>query len=176
MDTRPSVQSILTADTLIAHYVRAVDAVRRSLGRDELEMSAQVSDANRTYPSIWEHLDHARGLIAAGGGDTAAFDRLREAAHGNTALGIDTSREDGVSLFGGYEQTITVHFNLRGVALAHKASAALKQAMPDVDWAALERQQAAPVEDLRGGATRWVVLGAIVLGAIGWRIVLWLMR
>src|SRR5438046_4774720 len=67
MDTRPSVQSILTADTLIAHYVRAVDAVRRSLGRDELEMSAQVSDANRTYPSIWEHLDHARGLIAAGG-------------------------------------------------------------------------------------------------------------
>ena len=165
IDTRPSVQSILTADALIEHYVRAVENVRRSLGRDELEMSAQVADANRTYPTIWEHLDHARGLLAAEGRDTAAFDRLR-AASGDTVLGVETDRTDGTDLFGGYEQTLTLHFNLRGVNRAHQASAALKQAMPDVDWEALARQQAAPVADLKGGGARRWAIAIAVLGVV----------
>jgi hypothetical protein len=164
-DTRPSVQAILTADTLIDHYVRAVENVRRSLGRDEMEMSAQVSDANRTYPTIWEHLDHARGLLAAEGRDTSDFDRLREAAGGNTLLGIETDRADSVDLFGAQEQTLTVHFNLSGVNLAHRASTALKQAMRDVDWDAIKLQQSIPVADLKGGNAKWWALAAIVAAA-----------
>jgi hypothetical protein len=167
-DTRPYVQSILTADTLIRHYVRAVEAVRRSLGRDELEMSAQIGDANRTYPTIWEHLEHARALLAAEGRDTSAFDRLRERASGQTAVGIDSDRSEiGYSLFSSsaYQtQTLTLHFNLRGVSLAHEASQALKQALPDVQWDALERDAAAPPPDLKG--SRAWVYAVVIAGAV----------
>ncbi len=168
-DTRPYVQSILTADTLIRHYVRAVEAVHRSIGRDELEMSGQISDANRTYPTIWEHLEHARALLAAEGRDTSAFDRLRERAQGNTAVGIDSERSaigDGplFSLATYQTQTLTLHFNLRGVSLAHEASAALKEALPDVAWDALEREAAAPPPDLKG--SRAWVYAVVIAGAV----------
>jgi hypothetical protein len=160
-DTRPHVQSILTADTLIRHYVRAVEAVRQSLGRDEVEMSAQIGDANRTYPTIWEHLEHARALLVAEGRDTSAFDRLRERAQGNMAVGIDSERESPLFAFGIQQtQTLTLHFNLRGVSLAHEASQALKQALPDVEWGALEREAAAPPPDLKGSRA-WVYAVAI---------------
>jgi hypothetical protein len=169
--TRPAVQAILTADTLIEHYVRAVDAVRSALGRDDVEMSAQIGDANRTYPSIWEQLDRARELLAAEGRDLAAYDDVRAAA-GQTALGIDTDRSeirDGYDLFNGYyrEQTLTVHFNLRGVSLAHQASGVLKQTMSEVDWEAIGRAQAAPVADLTSGSQRkWIIAGALALVAV----------
>ncbi|HZS41459.1 MAG TPA: hypothetical protein VFF06_31735 [Polyangia bacterium] len=166
VDTRPAVQAILTADTLIQHYVRAVDKVRRSLGRDELEMSAQIGDANRTYPSIWEHLDHARALLAAEGRGTSEFDRLREAAGGNTVQGIDSERSPGKDLFGGYQQqTLTLHFNLRGVNLAHHASHALKQVMTEVDWKRLELQDSIPVADLKRGKLTWWIIGLAAAGA-----------
>ena len=169
VDTRPAVQAILTADTLIQHYVRAVENVRRSLGRDEVEMSAQIGDANRTYPSIWEHLDHARALLAAEGRGTSEFDRLREAAGGNTVQGIDSERSEitpGYNLFGtGQQQTLTLHFNLRGVNLAYNASLALKQVMTDVDWQRLALQDSIPVDDLKRGKLTWWIIGLAAAGA-----------
>ncbi len=169
MQTHPAVQSILTADTLIQHYVRAVEKVGRSLGRDKDEFDVQLADANRVYPTIWEHLDRARDLLAGEGREMWAFDRVRAAAGQGTVLGANVDRGEiqiSVNIFGQLTQTqsISVSFNLAGVQLAYEANVALKNAMPEVDWTALQLQADIPPEDLKRGANlKWAIAVVVLI-------------
>jgi hypothetical protein len=158
MDTRPTVQAILMADTLIAHYLRAAAWVQQSLGRDEIAMAVQIGDANRTYASIWENLESARSGLLAEGRDVSAYDRLRAGAR-HAVVGVDTERSEIVgSPFTHEAQTLTVRLNLEGARRAAQASAALKLAVPDADWHTLGRQAAVPAVDLTPRTGGWWVL------------------
>ncbi len=179
-DTRPSVQAILTADTLIEHYVRAVERVRAAVDPNDAELDAQMGDANRTYPTIWEQLDTARAVLAAEGADLSAYDEVRAQLGAGGVIGIETERSEVVERFNLFaanyyqEQTLTLRFNLRGVNLAHRASAALKAAMPDVDWVTLRREANAPVADLTTASNKtWALVAlAIALSLIVLRYIL----
>ena len=174
MQINRAVQALLTVDTLIAHYVRAVDNVRRAMGFDSDTFESELRDANRVYPSIWEHLDLVRGLLAEGGREVTAFDRIRASVDGSTLLGVSTERSeievsyDLFNLSVEERQTLTVSFNLGGVQLAHHAATALKQAMPEVDWDGLHKLAAQPVADLKsGGNAKWAIVAiAVGLGLV----------
>jgi hypothetical protein len=76
--------------------------------------------------------------------------------------------EISVNIFGQLTQTqsISVSFNLAGVQLAHEANLALKQAMPEVDWTALQLQADIPPEDLqRGNRMKWAI--AVIVLIVG---------
>src|SRR5688572_25528331 len=94
LPTEEIVQAILTADTLIEHYPKAERTLRSALGNDANEYDVQLGEANRTYPSIWEHLDRAYALIAGTGRTVLDYERIRTAAAKSIAVGVETERSE----------------------------------------------------------------------------------
>ncbi len=169
-------QLLLLADTLIAHCQRAVDEVQRTAARPDDDFEAQFSDANRTYVALWEQLDAAHGQLASAGRDVSAFDALcsgespdrsavvvidlDDRVHVRTVETIDVNTNKTVTRheyrqaamvqdqFGTQVLERAYRFNEHGLQVAAAASTALKEAMPEIDWAALTRAAAAPPPDL----------------------------
>jgi hypothetical protein len=168
----PAVRSIRIATTLNERF-RDLMHQRSSPGDGTAELELRIGEAQQIYPEIWNHLDDARKVIAARGGDTASYDAIK--AKQGVALGVTRVEvEDHHSIgLGGYDHTQTkeAHFNLEGFRSAHKACAALMTAMPEVDWKAIERAEnqeiaaagsLGPIDSKK--TIKWVVIAGALLG------------
>lgn len=188
-------QLILVAETLLAHCRRAVDDVRRKLARPDDSFETQLSDANRTYGAIWEHLRGARDQLAAAGRDVSGFDTFCQREMPDMLHAVSRGEDDRVLVRttehidvntnqvvvrNEYRQAGTArdafgnevllervyHFNEHGLAVAAAAAVALKDAMPEVDWAAHAREAAAPAADLKSGSRRNTLIAVAAIIAL----------
>jgi hypothetical protein len=173
------VRSVLTAETLMKDYARAVGAMGQRLSaNDEEGFRVHLAEANRLYPGIWDQLDHARTAAAALGRDTARYDELRAQrdAKGGVEYDADEWQVDwlrsiatvGVSA----RKRISVELNLKGVALAKSAAQTLRAAAPELDWAGEQgRLDALGNIDLtsRNTATAIkIIVTIIVIAVVAW--------
>ena len=147
----PVVQAIQIADTLIAQYRDVMVRLDRpgAIKDDEL-YEIDVAEAERVFPAIWEHLDRAR----QGLGPVTAYDDLRgrvgDAARRGVLEYTEETRFDLAAKRGARAVRIA-RPNQPGLARAVEASAALKAARPDVDWAAAARAVADPAVNVMPG-------------------------
>ncbi len=143
--TDPAARSIRIATTLCERF-RAILTAPSTDSLDAMEL--RIGEAQQIYPEIWRHLDDARAALDARAADTAAYDTLR-ATQGPAKLGVtdvETFEQVGFDL-GGFHHTAfkTATFNLEGYRTAYAACQALMRAMPEVDFKALERAEAAEI-------------------------------
>jgi hypothetical protein len=149
----PAVASIRIAETLNQRYgvlIRKGDAI----DSDELEL--RTGEATQIYPEIWRHLDDARTALAGRGANVGAYDEIRKTERG---VGVTNVHIDGPStaigaMLNDY-QAKTVVFNGQGHRNAQHAARELKSLLPDVDWAALERAEAAELASFDLGPPAW---------------------
>src|SRR2546423_12020998 len=115
------------------------------------EFELKIGEAQQIYPEIWRHLDEARAEIARRGHTVDHYDALRATERpGQLAVDNIESAESisPLALAMGriqYMHVKTASFNREGHAKAREACKALMQAMPDVDWAGLARQEEAEI-------------------------------
>jgi hypothetical protein len=110
--------------------------------RDEL--SRVIGEVRQLYPEIWANLDDARDALAKRGIDVAPYDELR--AHPATRAGgvLDVqATERQIPIGGGASKS--AYMNLEGHVLATEACHVMRRALPNVDWDALDRAEAAEI-------------------------------
>lgn len=125
-----------------------------------------LGEADQIYPSIWSNLDDAHGHLGQLGIKVPEYAPLRAtpAAHHAGVLEVDVKNE----ALGDREKT--AYMNAEGHATALAAIAALKAALPDVDWDSLDRADAreiAAVGSLRMARWKVIVLAAIGVAVLG---------
>ena len=104
------------------------------------ELELAIGEAQQIYPEIWRHLDEARGLLAERGEDVSLFDQLRR--HERLELGVTgVDVTEQMDAFGRTQQVKTATFNAGGYQRARAAIQSLMTAMPEVDWAAVAREE-----------------------------------
>ncbi len=181
-------QFLLVADTLITHCQRSVDEIRRTFSRPGPGFNALVSDANRTYLAIWEHLVTAHEQLSQEGRNLEAFDEVcaalapdltavvvpadqvlvRSVEHIDVNTNQTVIRNEYRPLrtiedeFGVQTIERAYEFNDHGLEVARGASLFLKQAMPEVDWIALSRAAAVPAPDLTAASPKTVLTVAAI--------------
>lgn len=168
--TDAAVQSIRIAKTLTDRFLVLMNPGITQLDTASLEL--RIGEAQQIYPEIWSHLDGARGVLAGRGVDCSAFDAVRaeepKGSIGVSRVEVEQYSTTTARALIGYQdgQIKTAEFNLEGYRRAARALQALMRAMPEVDWAAHDRAEAA---DLRAAgslgpvnprsALRWVLIG-----------------
>jgi hypothetical protein len=110
------------------------------------ELELVIAEAQQIYPEIWRHLDEARTALVEMGRDVSAFDALRLAELGHLGItDIDaTTPLDLMALMRGrlrVHAVKTATFNRAGYQRAVAACRALMDAMPEIDWVALVREE-----------------------------------
>jgi hypothetical protein len=102
--------------------------------RDAEQFENVLGEARQIYPAIWSNLDDARMALAARDIDLTAYDSLRAmpVAHLGGVLDVDVDADAKAA-----------SFNSAGHAAAREACHVLRAALPSVDWAQLERDEAA---------------------------------
>lgn len=162
----PAVQSIRVAAALHERFGELLRSPRLEQSIAELEL--RIGEAQQLYPEIWRHLDDARATLAGRGVNVAAFDEIR-ASEPRGSLGVvDVDVKQDVSIgFGGVElsESKSATFNLAGYARARGALAAIKAAMPEIDWAALARAEAQELAAI-GSLTFWTPPKLVALAAV----------
>ena len=118
-----------------------------------------IGELEQMYPEIWSHFDNAREALVADGIAVDDYDALRPDAKASAIT--DVLPTGSVTVF---------YLDVAGHALATEAGEALKATLPDVDWQALDRADAAQIA-AAGAITipkwkQWVVGTAIVAGTI----------
>ncbi len=165
-----AIGSIRVASTLIAQF----EAMAYSDASSIEDLELRIRQSQEIYPSIWQHLDDARRVLAARDRDVAAFDELRshELGHlGVTDVETEQKLELSPTLMGGarvrYSATKSAAFNLEGIGRATHAARSLMRTLPEIDWAGLARaedREIAAAGSLRKGRRRAIV--KVVAGAI----------
>jgi len=173
MSVDPAVRSIRIATALNERF----GEILRGKDRQTVaELEIKIGEAQQIYPEIWRHLDEARGVLAARELSVARYDELRATEKpGQQAVG-NIEHVEGINplafAIGGalYHETKTATFNAEGHAKAREACAALMQALPDVDWRALELAEEAEIAAAGSlNAIKWrsvVVFCVIALAVI----------
>lgn len=166
----PAVRSIRIASTLSERFREIMNGPLLPAGVSDLEL--RIGEAQQIYPEVWTHLDEARAALAARGVDTKTYDMTR-ALEPKGALGVSRVDVTGYSssattaLLGIEDQTVkSAQFNIEGHRRQGIAIRALMDAMPEVDWKALERAEAAEIAAAGSlgpvspkSALRWLVIG-----------------
>jgi hypothetical protein len=98
-----------------------------------------LGEARQIYPSIWSNLDDARLALAARDVDLSAYDQLRATPAARLGGIGDVNVQEKTLITGGSKEAF---FNSEGYAAARAACNILRDAMPGVDWRALEREEA----------------------------------
>lgn len=152
-----AVGAILIGEALIDECERAAHTLRTAETLSHHERWRTITDVHDTYPQIWQHLDRARSLLAARGGNTARYDELRPRASRapTNAAGTDIDQ----------------------VALddARRAIEDLKLAVPGTDWRAIRERTnhllERPLARAKGQRFMVLVVVSLLLFAIsGWLI------
>jgi hypothetical protein len=145
----PAVRSIQVASALtdrlaalLSHRQTSVKLHRfnnESLAADEL--SLRLGEAQQISPEIWSHLDAARRELVARGIDVSAYDRIRAAQDPALLAASNVDVKHHLSLEGGLHVATTksVTWSADNFTGAIDACNALKAALPDIDWTALDR-------------------------------------
>jgi hypothetical protein len=167
----PTIRSIRIATTLNDRFgviLREAQSSNQSVADFEL----RIGEAQQLYPEIWRHLDEARTALRQRGIAVGDYDALR-ATERPGELGVSNiESSEGVSPIGlafgqlDYGETKTATFNAEGHAKARHACIALMEAMPDVDWNALAKEEDAEIAamgSLNAGKWRTVAIAAAVL-------------
>jgi hypothetical protein len=132
------VQSIRVASALLGRF----PGLMKQASATESEMELAIGEANQLYPEIWRHMDEARAVIAHDH-DTSPYDALRRtvlAEMGITSIGyqsVDWTTKYGAVLATTFRKV--AGFDYEGYQRAQNACRALMNAMPEVDWNALAR-------------------------------------
>jgi hypothetical protein len=167
VDVSASVRAIRMAAALNDRYGAII---RSRTYRDANALSIALGEANQLYPEIWVLLDEARRALADRDIDVSLYDAVRTspAARAPAVLDMDTGFAAIVS--GGDR---TAMLNRAGHLAATEACSLLRAAMPQVDWEALDRAEAASLKDIDVGPPLWkkivfyTIVGTIVAIASG---------
>ena len=165
----PAIRSIRVAEALTERF-GVVSRPQTYARMDELQNA--LGEARQLYPEIWTNLDHARAMLLQRGVDLAAYDVVRNSDVARAGGVLDVTGTDGVSgeianLLGRSDKK--AYMNARGHAAAIEACRLLRDALPQVDWEALDRAEAAELAAAGSlGRPRWqrILVRAIAL-AIG---------
>ncbi len=134
------------------------------------EIDLRLGEAEQTMPEVWSHLGEARDAIAASGGDVGAFDAIRASLVSEKAS-ADVQEHLRKKWNGKSETVKDVTWDREGYAKATAARDELRKLRADIDWAALEREQAAElaaIGSLKGPAwKRYLIVGGFVVVAGG---------
>lgn len=184
--TADPVRSIQIASALLERLVELLRPRRGGellgmlspeVAADHLEL--RLGEAQQLMPEVWRHLDEARNAMHARGLRVAGYDEIRSIP--DPALlatsEIEVKRKlDVLGLVQGdlkIVTTKTVKWDTRNVIIAALAVDFLKDEVPDVDWAALDKAHAdeiAAVGSLRTTRMKSVKmwgLGLVALAALG---------
>jgi hypothetical protein len=130
------------------------------------DLSLRIGEVQQLYPEIWRHLDDARAAFAARGVNVSVFDEIR--AGEGVALGaaVDVKHTRyGAGPYTADEVVKTANFNRAGYTRAIKASKALMDATPEIDWKAIAKAEADDpniAAFTRSTTTkRWVMIGLL---------------
>jgi hypothetical protein len=193
MPTDSAVRSILVASALVDRLAelmrpRHTDGVLAALagsksaiatlaGSDAAEdaLALRIGEAQQISPEVWRHLDDARAELVRRGVEVAGYDELRslQTAALLATSNIDVQRKlDYYGLAFGQFRTIqakSVTWDTGNLTSAIAACELLKRALPDVDWAEIERAQAAQIASagsLRTRRVRSLLVGVAVVVAV----------
>ena len=169
----PAVRSIRIATTLNERFGTILRTANDSQNVAEFEL--KIGEAQQIYPEIWRHLDEARTALAARGITSPHYDGLRATEKpGQQAVGNIESAQ-GINplalAFGGavHVEIKTASFNHEGHVKAKQACTALMDAMPEVDWRAIvreEEREIAAVGSLNDSKWRNLIIGAVIVLAV----------
>jgi len=144
----PAVRSIRIASTLNERFGKIL---RTPLLPGESDLELRIGEAQQIYPEIWGHLDEARATLAGRGVSTTTFDTTRalepKGSIGVTRVDVSAYSTSLTTAALGIRDTQlkTAEFNLDGHRRATMAVKALMDALPEVDWKALERAENAEI-------------------------------
>ena len=170
----PAVQSIRVAVALNERFGAILREAR--VNQTVAEFELKIGEAQQIYPEIWRHLDEARAAIGQRGTAVASYDALR-ATERPGQLAVDNIEHSemvnplalAVGTFQ-YVETKTATFNEEGHRKAAQACSELMRALPEVDWHALEQEEArelAAAGSLTAGKWRTVGIAVAVI-VIAW--------
>jgi hypothetical protein len=169
----PTVRSIRIATTLNDRF----GAILREVSSPQTvaDFELKIGEAQQIYPEIWRHLDEARAALRKRGIAVNHYDAVR-ATERPGQLGVSNiGHSEGINpvalAFGAleYGETKTAEFNAVGYAKARDACNALMEAMPEVDWNALVREEEAEIAAMGSlNANKWrnVAIGSAVVIAV----------
>lgn len=173
----PAVRSLRVAVALCDRFAellkgpQAVTATKQGraivgVSGNQDDLSLRIGEVQQIYPEIWRHLDDARAAFAARGVNVSAFDEIR--AGEGVALGaaVDVKHTRyGAGPYTADEVVKTANFNRAGYTRAIKASKALMDATPEIDWKAIAKAEADDpniAAFTRSTTTkRWVMIGLL---------------
>jgi hypothetical protein len=174
MNVDPVVRSIRIATTLNDRFGAIVREANAHQTVAEFEL--KIGEAQQIYPEIWRHLDEARAALGKREIPVAHYDELRATERPGQQAVDNIQHAEGVNplalAFGGalHVEMKTASFNREGHVKARQACNALMEAMPEVDWRALVREEEAEIAAMGSlDSSKWrqlVVIGAIVLAVI----------
>lgn len=171
----PVVRSIRVATTLNERF----GAILREAAscQNVAAFELKIGEAQQIYPEIWRHLDEARAALGQRGRVVPSYDALRATERPGQLAVDNIEHAEGINplaiAFGQlhYIETKTATFNQEGHAKARDAGDALMQAMPEVDWRAIEHQEEAEIAAMGSlNTAKWrqvaVIAAVIVAGYV----------
>jgi hypothetical protein len=184
--TDPAVRSIMIAETLLDRLAELIKPRRSTalkgllapeLASDDLDL--RLGEAQQITPEIWRHLDTARDAMAARGLRVAGYDEIRTIRDPSMLAATDIHVErklDTLGLLLGDLRIVTsksVKWDARTIMTAIAGVGILKVNLPDVDWAALERERDAEIASVGSLRTarwkttaKWAVGVAVLAGVL----------
>ena len=168
VDVSGAVRSIRVAAALSERY--AVISRAKTYQSPE-ELSNTIGEARQLYPEIWANLDDARDVLVRQGIAMAEYNALRAKDATRAGGVLDVQAVDRVvarPLDGNVVKS--ARMNYEGHALAVEACAAMRRALPSVDWDGLDRAEAAEIAaagSLRPAKWKAIVLGLFCFVLIG---------
>lgn len=166
IDLSAAISSVRVAAALNERF--AVLAEPRTY-REPEELSSVIGEARQLYPQIWSHLDDARTALVRQGVEVSGYDELRASSEASAPGVLDVmvkeGREKKVELYFAGGIAKSARMNVEGHATAVRACDLLRRAMPQVDFAALDRADAQQLGD--AGSLRTGRRSAIIIGLIG---------
>jgi len=175
----PAVRSIRIAAILNERFgaiIREAESVE-----NVAEVELKIGEAQQIYPEIWRHLDEARAALDQRGVAVADFDALRATERPGQLAVANIEHTEGINVLAlalgelQHFETKTASFNHEGHVKARDACDALMQAMPNVAWAELARQEAAEIAEVGSlNARKWrqlaVPVGILVLVVVVYKL------
>ncbi len=165
------VQSIRVASALLDRF----PGIMKQASATESEMELAIGEANQLYPEIWRHMDEARAAIAHDH-DTSHYDALRKtvlAEMGITSIGyqeVDWTTKYGAVLATTYRKVAGFHYE--GYQRAREACTALMNAMPEVNWNELAREDVRAIAEAGSlQSAKYKTIGRVVAGLVALGIV-----
>lgn len=165
----PVIRSIQVASALLDRVAVLMGdgAVGARVGGTKAdEMDLRIGEAQQTMPEVWSHLGEARDAMHAAGIDVSAYDAIRATVTSDKAS-QDVQEAIRKTWNGKTETVKNVTWDRESFAKARAARDVLRGLRTDIDWAALEREEAAQlasVGDLKGLSwKRYLYIGGLAI-------------